>query len=138
MKSSQSINRFWAKHNPGKQRKGKVTLSALSRQMEIDQGGLSKILNGDVNIYLHRIVEMAILLNCKPGDLLPQEWLSISIPHADLTLVIEGVEDWLTQHQLTLDAAHKAALITEIVDLVHESPEARKKEIMHQHLLKVG
>lgn len=75
-KRAKEINSIWGKNNQVPKYREKITQNILSEKMDIDQGHLSRVLNGSTNVYLHTLVEMSDILNCKPADLLPLEWQS--------------------------------------------------------------
>ncbi len=128
---SSEINAFWGKHNQIKKLKGSLSISALGEKMSMDQGGVSKIIQGSVNVYLHRIVEIAQILGCKPSELLPLEWqkseTGTSIKIDTVTTVIETVEEWLVQSKLSLKPKEKAKLIVLLCGEVSGLPQAEQE-----------
>lgn len=70
------INSFFGKKNKIKELRGDLTITKLSENIDIDQGQLSKQINGLDNMYIYRLVQIAEELGYKPADLLPAEWQS--------------------------------------------------------------
>jgi transcriptional regulator with XRE-family HTH domain len=128
---SSEINAFWGKHNQIKKLKGSLSLSALGEKMSMDQGGVSKIIQGSVNVYLHRIVEIAQILGCKPSELLPLEWQKSDtgsfLSKETVSTVIETVEEWLLGNKLTLKPAEKAKLIVLLCAEVSALPQTEQE-----------
>lgn len=68
------ILEYWGRNNLIKSLKGTRTLTEIADLIDIDQGQLSKQVNGALNISLYRLVQIAAVLDCKPSELLPQQW----------------------------------------------------------------
>ena len=132
MLATNKINKFWGKYNQIKKLKGSLSISALGEKISIDQGGLSKIIQGSVNVYLHRIVEIAQVLDCKPSELLPLEWQKREAPKGfngeTILLVIETLEDWLLKNNLSLKPKEKARLILLLCEETSALPIKEKSQ----------
>lgn len=76
MKTLEEINKIWRKENRISIAKGRLTLNQIASSMGVSIGALDKISSGTVGVYLHRIVQIAEAIGCKPADLLPQQWKS--------------------------------------------------------------
>lgn len=94
------LTKFWGKHNKINHYKNdKITDAYIGKKIGVSEGSIRKIRTGCVNIYLHRIVQIAEVLDCHPSELLPQEWQAknfISMQNAkdiaDVFDIIDAIE----------------------------------------------
>lgn len=131
--SKVEIAKFWGKHNRIKELKGTMTLVELCDAIDLDQGNLSKMLNGQTSIYLFRLVQIAEALGYKPAELLPLEWQN-NAPAQDkdeiyknIYIVAKTVEEYLLKRKKTLTPEDKAELIAGLTDRVSSLPTEKRE-----------
>jgi len=112
---------YWLKNNKIKEYKNK-TLTEMSEELDVSQGYLSNILNGNIGMYLYRLVQIAEVLNVKPADLLPDEWQSsVSVDkdkmYNNIAVVVEVVEEYLSEHNKKLKPSAKGELIASLCEV---------------------
>lgn len=131
--NKEKISNFWGKHNRIRELKGKIPLVDICDALEIDQGNLSKMLNGQVNIYLYRLVQIAEILGYKPAELLPIEWQANAPSqnkddiYKNIYIVTKSVEEYLLCRKRNLPPEAKAELIAGLTDRVSNLPLEKKE-----------
>lgn len=128
----EDITKFWVKHNRFKELKSDKTMVEICEELDLDQGNLSKMLNGQVNVYLFRLVQLAESLGCKPSELLPLEWQHREAANKDdiyknIYEVTRAVEKHLLLRKKILSPEDKAELIAGLSERVSELPEDKKQ-----------
>lgn len=124
---------YWAKYNKVRLLKHNKTLVDISEEISIDQGHLSNLLNGKINMYIYRLVQIAEALNCKPADLLPDEWQTSAVQpneqiYKNIAIVTEEVENYLLATNKKLAPKSKGELIARLCEAVSNINDDQNKK----------
>ena len=133
--SKKDILEYWGRNNLIKSLKGTRTLTEIADLIDIDQGQLSKQVNGALNISLYRLVQIAAVLDCKPSELLPQQWQASTqyCPenlYENIKIVTQTVEEFLIAKKKVL-SEKKAELIASLCEAtLNLTPEEKKAKVI--------
>ena len=134
--SKKDILEYWGRNNLIKSLKGTRTLTEIADLIDIDHGQLSKQVNGTLNISLYRLVQIAAVLDCKPSELLPQQWQASAqyCPenlYENIKIVTQTVEEFLIAKKKVLSPEKKAELIASLCEAtLNLTPEEKKAKVI--------